>query len=249
MGQICLRLFGVTVDAVFTSELYGDGFALELEQAFRSAGFAEARVGHVLVDLGRKAVPISASAIRADRELAPVYLSPVVHAAFVRRVCVLGGESSGKTSLSRALAESLQTPSVEEYGRELWAERQGQLALDDFLLIARTQIAHEERAARAARQVTISDTSPLTTLFYCLDQFGMAPPELSELARRHYDLTLLCAPDFAFVQDGTRRDAAFRGRQHEFYARELERRAAPWLLLEGPLEVRIERACRAIAAI
>jgi hypothetical protein len=33
----------------------------------------------------------------------------------------------------------------------------------------------------------IGDTTPLTTLFYCLEEFGRAPPSLHEMARRHYD--------------------------------------------------------------
>lgn len=242
VAELCLRVFGTTVDAVFTSELYGDGFAAELQRQFRGAGHADAQVEHVLVDLARTAVPISATAIRADRELALTFLSPVVRASFVHRVCLVGGESSGKTTLTRALAQAFDTTHCEEYGRERWLERGGDLTYDDYLLIAETQLQHEERAARDARHVTFCDTSPLTTLFYCLDQFGRAEPELQRLAQRPYDLFLLCSPELPFVQDGTRRDAAFRARQHEFYLAELARQQALWSLVEGPLESRIEQA-------
>jgi len=245
-AELCLRVFGIAVDAVFTSEHYGDGFARELEPQFRGAGHAEARVAHVLVDLERTNVPISASAIRANPALGAAFLSPVVRASFVPRVCLLGGESSGKTTLTRSLARRFDTAHCEEYGRELWVERGGELRYDDFLLIAHTQVELEERAARTARQVLFCDTSPLTTLFYCLDQFGRAEPELHQLAQRPYDLTLLCAPDFPFEQDGTRRDPAFRLRQHEFYLSQLERLAVPWLLVAGSPEARLDRAAEAV---
>ncbi len=241
-AELCLRVFGVAVDAVFTSELYGDGFASELTTQFRAAGYANAQVEHVLLDLKRETIPISATAIRANRELQLDFLSPAVRASFVPRVCLLGGESSGKTTLTRALAQSLDTVHCEEYGRELWLERSGELRYDDYLLIARTQVQLEESAARTARNVVVCDTSPLTTLFYCLDQFGHAEPELHALAERMYDLTLLCAPDLPFIQDGTRRDPAFRQRQHDFYLAELARRAAPWLSVEGSLQARLARA-------
>ena len=163
--ELCLLVFGTTVDAVFTSELYGDGFAAELQRQFRGAGHADAQVEHVLVDLARTAVPISATAIRADRELALTFLSPVVRASFVHRVCLVGGESSGKTTLTRALAQAFDTTHCEEYGRERWLERGGELTYDDYLLIAKTQLQHEDQATRNARHVTFCDTSPLTTLF------------------------------------------------------------------------------------
>jgi HTH-type transcriptional regulator, transcriptional repressor of NAD biosynthesis genes len=249
VAELCLRVLGAPVDAVFTSELYGDGFAAELQRQFRAAGHPSARVEHVLVDLPRAAVRISATRIRADRALAEAYLSPAVRASFVSRVCLLGGESSGKTTLARALAEHLATTHCEEYGRERWVERGGELRYEDFLLIATTQVEWEKRAARGAQNMVVCDTSPLTTLFYCLDQFGRAEPKLQQLAERRYDLTLLCAPDFPFEQDGTRRDDAFRLRQHAFYLAELERSGARWLLVRGPLSSRIEQAQRALRAL
>jgi len=249
IAELCLRVFGVAVDAVFTSELYGDGFAAELQRQFRTASHVEARVEHVLVDLDRATVPISASKIRADRELSLAFLSPVVRASFVRHVCLVGGESSGKTTLTRALAASFETTHCEEYGRELWLERNGKLRYEDFLLIATTQIRLEEHAGRAARHVTFCDTSPLTTFFYCVDQFGRAEPELQELAERPYDLYLLCAPSLPFVQDGTRRDPAFRTRQHAFYLAELERLKARWLLVDGSVEERVEQTWLAISSL
>jgi len=246
VAQICSKVFGTAVDAVFTSELYGDGFAAELTRQFRSSGLSSRHVEHVLVDLERRKVTISATALRRSPDLWGDFLSPVVRASLVRRVCLLGGESSGKTTLTRALADAFRTTHAEEYGRELWIERGGELSYEDYLTIATTQIEWEDRAARAGRYVIFGDSSPLTTLLYCLDQFGRADPRLRALAERRYDLTLLCAPDIPFVQDGTRRDEAFRARQHERYLEELERRRTPFVPIEGPLEARVAAATAAM---
>lgn len=249
VAQVCWQVWGAGVDAVFTSESYGDSFAADLTEQLRSLGGASTQVEHVLVDLERSRVPVSASAIRQSPELAKRYLSPAVYASFVRRVCVLGGESSGKTTLVRALAARFSTSVAAEYGRELWLGRQGELEYDDFLQIARTQVEREEQAARVASDVMFGDTSPLTTLFYCQHQFGRAERELHDLADRKYDLALLCAPDFPFVQDGTRKDAAFRADQQAFYLRELERRRVDWLLVVGPPEVRVAMVERRLAGL
>jgi nicotinamide riboside kinase len=49
--------------------------------------------------------------------------APQVYADHVQRVAFIGGESSGKTTLARVLAERLQTVWVPEYGRTLWEQR------------------------------------------------------------------------------------------------------------------------------
>jgi NadR type nicotinamide-nucleotide adenylyltransferase len=167
------------------------------------------------------------------------WLPPEVYASFVRRVCLLGGESSGKSVLAPALAGRLGTQFVPEYGRDLWTRKKGVLELDDLLSIATTQVALEEAAARQANAVIFCDTSPLTTLFYSLDLFGRADPALEALAERRYDQYVLCAPDFPFVQDGTRRDEDFRRRQHDWYLQQLNQRGIDYVLATGPIEARI----------
>lgn len=158
-----------------------------------------------------------------------------------RRVCLLGGESTGKTSLAEALAASLEEPWVPEYGRELWEQRGGTLEFDELLRIAEVQVAREEEAARRSRHYLLCDTSPLTTLFYSLELFGRADPRLEALARRPYDLVVLCGEDFAFVQDGWRRDPDFRSRGQAWYRDRLAEYGMAWFEVHGPLEERVRR--------
>ena len=105
--------------------------------------------------------------------------------------------------------------------------------------IAEGQIAAEDAAARTANRWLFCDTSPLTTLFYSRELFGRAEPELEALAERPYDLTVLCAPDFPFVQDGTRRDERFRTRQHDWYRRALARAKSPGMVVHGGVADRV----------
>ncbi len=236
VGWVCTTILNVTVDAVFTSEDYGDGFAASLAAYFR------APVQHVCVDKARRAVPISGTAIRADPYAARAFLAPEVYASFVKRVAILGGESSGKTTLAQALAEKLGTVWVPEYGRERWVEQGGQLTFCDMLTIAQTQVARESALVQHARRWLLCDTTPLTTLSYSMAMFGRANPMLEALAERTYDTILLCAPDFPFIQDGTRRDTEFRARQHELYRNALEHKHIPYTVLAGPLDQRVLHA-------
>ena len=243
---LCAVVCGVTVDAVFTSEDYGDGFARALGAYYSARMAGEHRVRHVCVDRARAAVPVSGTRIRADLHGHRGFLPPAVYAGFVRRICLLGGESSGKTTLARALAQDLGTAWVPEVGRELWEAQGGRLDYADMRRIAEGQAAREEALLAGATRWLVCDGSALTTVFYSLDGFGRVDPAVRRLAGRPYDHTFLCAPDFPFVQDGTRRDAAFRARQFRWYAKVLEARGIAYVLLEGTVAQRIAMVRRVL---
>jgi NadR type nicotinamide-nucleotide adenylyltransferase len=235
---LCSRVLRAQIDAVFTSEEYGDGFAAHLTQRFRATNPSCPTVRHVLVDRERRSVPISSTEVRGNLWRYWSYLPPQVARSLVKRIAFVGGESSGKTVLAGRLADELDTECAPEYGRELWEAKNGQLAYEDMTLIAREQIRREDAAVDVARAFVFCDTSPLTTLFYSLHMFGRADPELLTAARRTYSTIVLCAPDFPFVQDGTRRDEAFRATQHAWYESELAARGVSYARARGPLTER-----------
>jgi NadR type nicotinamide-nucleotide adenylyltransferase len=238
---LCESVRGVAVDAVFTSEDYGDGFAAAMSAHFN------APVAHVCVDRARGLVPVSGTAIRADPHAHRAYLAPNVYAHFVERVCVLGGESSGKTTLAAALADRLGTAMVPEAGRARWEAQGGCLGYPDMRAIAEDQAALEDRLAGQARRWLICDGSALTSACYSEHDYGRIDPVVAALAGRSYAHTFVCAPDFPFVQDGTRRDAAFREGQHRWYLARLGAAGTAHTVLRGPLDLRIEQACALLA--
>lgn len=227
-------------DAMFASEDYLVPCAQRLSQAFGHT------VVPVMVDRHRSAVPVSATRIRQQPVAQRHHLPAPVWADWVPRVCLLGGESSGKSTLAQALAERHGTQAVAEYGRELWERQGGVLQEADLLHIAEEQVRREDAAAARAGALVACDTSPLTTLFYALDQFGRADPALHALADRPYDLVVLCEPDFPFVQDGTRRDEAFRQRQTAWYGAQLAQRGIDPLRVSGSVDERLRQIERAL---
>lgn len=217
-ADVLHRLVKQPVDAIFTSETYGPGFAADFSRRQCSP------VAHVAIDAMRDTVPVSGTALRADIHGLRRYLSPVVYATFIDRIAILGGESTGKSTLAAALAEELGTSYVAEYGRELWDQRAGKLVFEDMPAIAHEQIKREQEAllSPTTHRFLICDTSPLTTLFYSMEIFGRIAPELESLARRHYHHLILCADDFNFCQDGTRRDVTFRRKGQDWYGQQLQ---------------------------
>lgn len=236
VAELCQVVLGTTVDAVFTSEGYGDGFAAHLAACFGHP------VQHLCVDQARGAVPISGTRLREDPHGLKAFLAPPVYADFVERILLLGGESTGKSSLAAALAQVLGSVHVAEFGREHWLAKDGALEYHDLLHIGRTQVERENAAAEGANRYLVCDTSPLTTLFYSGAMFGCAEPELQRLAERPYQHIFLCADDFPFVQDGTRQDDSFRRRQQAWYRDELQRRGWVYHELCGSLAERVAQA-------
>ena len=130
------RIVGEPIDAVFASEPYGVRLAAELGATF------------IPVDLGREAVPISGTAIRAQPMLHWAFIPECVRPYFVRRVRLVGPESTGKSRLARDLAAHFDTVHVPEFARTWLDPKQGICSPDDIPIIARGQMAAEAALAR-----------------------------------------------------------------------------------------------------
>jgi len=245
VGFLWLQIVNQPLDVVYTSENYGKGYAEEMSRYFSNyTNFPSVR--HILVDLEREKFPVSGTKLRKDVHNLSEFLSPVVYASFVKRICFLGGESSGKSTITKLAATNFDTKFVEEYGRTLSEEKNNNLVYEDLLRIAKTHVEMEENLAAQANRNLFIDTTPLTTLFYSRHLFGKADPELVWLSHRKYDVTFLCAPDFAFVQDGTREGNGLREKQHEWYLKMLDERKIEYFTLKGTLEERLNQINNAL---
>lgn len=245
VAKAWLRWVNKPLDAVFTSEAYGDGFAEYLTKYFALHTKFPSSL-HVLVDMDRKAVPISGSQLRKDIHGLKEYLSPAVYSSFVKRVCFLGAECTGKSTITEQAAKGFNTNFVSEFGRDLWIEKGGQLEYQDMVFIAKQHVKNERIAAELSNKFLFVDTSPLTTLLYSYHLFGKADEDLIQLSHRPYDQIFLCSADFEFVQDGTRAGNDFRLFQHQEYLRILRERGLDYVLLEGSLDRRLEAVSRKV---
>ncbi|GIG71130.1 AAA family ATPase [Phytomonospora endophytica] len=249
------------VDVVFTSETYGD----ELARRFGAA--------HVAVDPARGAHPVSGTAVRADPAAHWDHLAGPVRAALARRVVVVGAESTGTTTMARALAEHYRarggvwasTRWVPEYGRlfserklaELRETRPGAdwpevvFTPDDFPLIATRQNADEEAAARLGSPVLFCDTDSFATGIWHERYIGGRHPEVEDVAGRvRHDLWLLTDHDgVAFEDDGLRDGEHLRPWMTGRFRAELARTGRPFRTLTGPHEERLATAVAAVDAL
>lgn len=239
-AERALELLPRPPDLAFTSEPWGSGWA-ELMGAT-----------HVPVDLERSVVPISATELRRDLGASFSWLVPAARADLSRRVVLAGAESAGKTTLAAQLAQSFGTVWVPEVGRSYWEGRRHLVdqswTSDEFRRIAVAQQRLDHDLGRSAiNGVVIGDTDGLVTAVWHERYLGHVDPVLDALAAEHVpDLYLVCAPDFGWVQDGTRESAEYRTLMHE---RTLERARASGAgveVLHGPPSARLEEARRLV---
>ena len=238
-AELTLGWLGQKPDAAFTSEQYGA----------RWAHFMGCQ--HVCVDLNREQIPLRATWIRADPRAYLGAVSPAVRAHFVPRVVVLGAESSGTTTLARALAAHFQTVWVEEYGREYcekyWSGPDYAWRSEEFEAIAREQQKREDAAARRAHRVLICDTNAWATRLWHHRYLGHFSPAVEAIAAQgRADLVLLTDANIPFVQDGIRDGEAIREAMHARFVAELEAQNVPWVLVSGDYQTRLKRAVEAI---
>src|SRR6188474_463592 len=71
-----------------------------------------------VVDESRKKFPVSATAIRKDPFSNKKFISPVVYQTLITNIVFLGAPSTGKTTITEALANDYETIFMPEYGRD-----------------------------------------------------------------------------------------------------------------------------------
>lgn len=227
-ARYTVRRLGFGPEAAFTSEPYGEAWATAMGAV------------HVPVDPDRSRWPVSGTAVRADPFAHWDALSPPVRAWYALRVCLIGAECTGKTTLARELADRYRTVWVPEWGR-LYEEAlpAGHVwTVDDFVAIAVEHRRLEDAAAGAADRVAFVDTDSVVTQAFAREYLGAWPHELDAMARQP-DLYVFCQPDIPFVQDGLR-DAVRRLRMHDLYEAHLGAVTAPVLRVSGTGPARLD---------
>ncbi len=211
-------------------------------------------VGGRFVPIGAPGEPrtpgaASGTAIRADPWAHWDALPHLVRPWYARSICLHGPESTGKTTLARALSDHFDTIWVPEYGR-LHCETHGlDLTMADLLEIGRVQSAMIAAALPRCNRRLIVDTDALMTAAWADMLFGDVPEAL--VAAPKADLYLLLEPDVAWVDDGTRffGDAERRARFAAAGERMLTQTGVDYVRIGGTWAERLERAVAAIEAI
>lgn len=227
-------------DVVYSSETYGNTWAHHMGAT------------HIPVDYNRNQYPISGTQIRADLFGNWHYLSDSVRAGLAARIVVVGAESTGTTTLTRALAEKLQVEWVPEMGRYytesilttdyVWTDA-------DFHRIGTLQQQYENTMAARSKGVIVCDTNAWATMLWQRRYLGHITDTMATIANRdRADLYIITDDEIPFVQDGIRDGEHIRHEMHQWFITEAQTTGVPHLVVHGSVAERLEQAMPLVTA-
>lgn len=231
---IIKMLNGRRITHFYSSEFYGDHVSKALDALDRR------------LDEARTTVPISATMIRENPFRYREFIDDVVYKDLITKVVFVGAMSTGKSTLTEALAQRYQTTFAAEYGREYWTKHQvdRRIAFEAFDEIAIGHLEREEIALLQANRYLFVDTNAITTYMYAKDYHGKAPQLLTQLALENpqrYDLFFLCDVDIPYDDTWDRSGDQKRQVFQKQIIADLHERRIPYITLQGTLSERMEQ--------
>jgi NadR type nicotinamide-nucleotide adenylyltransferase len=170
----------------------------------------------------------------------------------ILRVVLYGPESTGKTTLAKALANHYQTQWVEEFAREYlqkkWDEQQSICTLKDLPIIVKGQLESENQKAIKANKLLFCDTNVVVTRVWSETHFnGYCDHTILEYSRKfNYDLYLLMGIDVPWKKDDLRDRPYDRQSMFDHFKSTLDKLQKNYVVLEGNQALRLDRAIASI---
>lgn len=174
----------------------------------------------------------------------------------LKKIVILGPESTGKSTLCEALSKHYQTNWCEEYARAYLSKNGTTYTYENLLTIAEGQINNEERAIQKAIQENkthlIIDTDMYVMKVWCEYVFNNCHPFiLDQISKRQYDAYLLCDIDLPWTADEMREYPDEQPRKELFalYKELLMNQSTPWGIVSGKGETRTQNAIDLISKL
>jgi len=178
----------------------------------------------------------------------------------LKKIVIIGPESTGKSSLCEGLAAHYRTEWVREYAREYLLAHGMNYSFEDLTTIANGQLALEDagaakvkrEAAGAGGPVLFIDTDMYVMKVWSEFVFGRCDAWiLDQIGQRKYDAYLLCRTDLPWVSDELREypDLVSREKLFHIYRDILINQSTPWAEIGGQAHQRLDSAIAAVEGL
>ena len=170
----------------------------------------------------------------------------------LKKIVVIGGESTGKSTLCEQLAARFNTGWVPEYARAYLENLGREHAKEDLLVIAKGQLEQEDKLAVNAEQWLFCDTDLQVIQVWSEFKYQYCDPFISqEIKQRKYHAYILTSPDFPWEADPLREhpEPALRTYFFELYQQKITERGLPFCIVSGNKKTRLEQAVQFIQTL
>jgi len=177
----------------------------------------------------------------------------------MKKIVVIGPESTGKSTLCEKLAAHYQTEWVKEYAREYLLKNGTEYSFENLLDVAKGQLEGEEAVVQGTKYIDSAnsklvfiDTDMYVMKVWCEFVFGKCHHWiLNRIVERKYDLYLLCNTDAPWVKDELREypDLVTRQKLYQHYKDIMVNQNVPWIDISGNYEERLQKAIEAVNAL
>jgi NadR type nicotinamide-nucleotide adenylyltransferase len=166
----------------------------------------------------------------------------------LKKIAIIGPESTGKSTLCKALSAHYQEPFVPEYGRTYLEENGIKYTYEDLLFISKGMVAIEDEKAKEATNLLFCDTDLIMMKVWYEVRFGKCHPwVLEKIEAKPYDFYLICSPDLPWQEDPMRENPHIREELFERYLKEVNNLHIPFHIVKG--EKRLQSAKKVLDII
>jgi len=158
-----------------------------------------------------------------------------------RRIVITGPESSGKTTLVKALSNELKLSWVPEAARSYLEQTSGKYDYSDLEKIAKLQNEQIYTALQKNTIPVLCDTDLLTIKIWSEFKYGKTSQYVvDEIKKASSVLYVLCYPDMPWQADPLRENPYDRTELYEIYKAELKQYQFPFIEVRGKTDERIK---------
>jgi NadR type nicotinamide-nucleotide adenylyltransferase len=161
----------------------------------------------------------------------------------IKKIAIVGPESTGKSTMSAYLAKHYHTIWVPEFARGYCEKLTEPPTWQDEINMFYGQVALEKELLPKANHLLICDTTFITVKIWSDQMFGKSPQEvLDALPNHHYDLYLLLNIDLPWQDDPLRDFPNMREHFMQVWYDELDALNANYQLITGTGSERYQNA-------
>ena len=186
----------------------------------------------------------------------------------IKKIVIVGPESTGKSTLCEQLAQHYNTNWCPEFAREYLLTNGMNYTYSDLLKIAKGQLAMEDEYIQSTAgssesgvrspgselrnlnsKLLFIDTDMYVMKVWCEFVFGKCHTWITDqIAKRKYDLYLLCNTDLPWIKDELREypDLETRDKLYHIYKNILSNQPVPWVDISGNYEERLKKAVNGV---